>query len=125
MIQIGGEYTTLCQEEGILLQKYRDRNGVSRYFSKVLGSGVDLTLLNVFTAQGGHTPILGRPNMLRPGECDTPSGASPSLLNRAFGTLSLPYLHLRLDCPGSGASESPSGLLHIFSLGFLDVLDQS
>ena len=25
--QIGGVYTTLCQEEGILLQKYRDRNG--------------------------------------------------------------------------------------------------
>ena len=27
MIQIGGAYTTFCQEEGILLQKYRDRNG--------------------------------------------------------------------------------------------------
>ena len=27
MIQIGGVYTTLCQEEGILLQKYHDRNG--------------------------------------------------------------------------------------------------
>ena len=27
MIQIGGVYTTVCQEEGILLQKYRDRNG--------------------------------------------------------------------------------------------------
>ena len=27
MIQIGGVYTTLFQEEGILLQKYRDRNG--------------------------------------------------------------------------------------------------
>ena len=27
MIQIGGVYTTFCQEEGILLQKYRDRNG--------------------------------------------------------------------------------------------------
>ena len=27
MIQIGGVYTTLCQKEGILLQKYRDRNG--------------------------------------------------------------------------------------------------
>ena len=47
MIQIGGVYTTFCQEEGILLQKYRDRKmgGVSRYFSKVLGSGVDSTLL--------------------------------------------------------------------------------
>ena len=27
MIQIGGVYTTFCQEVGILLQKYRDRNG--------------------------------------------------------------------------------------------------
>ena len=27
MIQIGGVYTTLCKEEGIFLQKYRDRNG--------------------------------------------------------------------------------------------------
>ena len=27
MIQIGGVYTTFCQEEGILLQKYRDTNG--------------------------------------------------------------------------------------------------
>ena len=46
VIQIGGVYTTLCQEEGILLQKYAiEMGGVSRYFSKVLGSGVDLTLL--------------------------------------------------------------------------------
>ena len=27
VIQIGGVCTTFCQEEGILLQKYRDRNG--------------------------------------------------------------------------------------------------
>ena len=27
VIQIGGVYTTFCQEEGILLHKYRDRNG--------------------------------------------------------------------------------------------------
>ena len=27
MIQIGGVYTTFCQEEVILLQKYCDRNG--------------------------------------------------------------------------------------------------
>ena len=27
MIQIGGVYTTFCHDEGILLQKYRDRNG--------------------------------------------------------------------------------------------------
>ena len=26
-LQIGGVYATLCQKEGILLQKYRDRNG--------------------------------------------------------------------------------------------------
>ena len=26
-IEIGGVYTTFCQWEGILLQKYRDRNG--------------------------------------------------------------------------------------------------
>ena len=46
MIQIGGVYTTFCQEEGILLQKYAiEMGGVSRYFSKVSGSGVDSTLL--------------------------------------------------------------------------------
>ena len=46
MIQIGGVYTTFCQEEGILWQKYAIEMGdVSRYFSKVSGSGVDLTLL--------------------------------------------------------------------------------
>ena len=27
VMQIGGGYTTVCQEEGILLQRYRDRNG--------------------------------------------------------------------------------------------------
>ena len=27
MTQIGGAYTTFCQEEAILLQKHRDRNG--------------------------------------------------------------------------------------------------
>ena len=27
MIQIGGVYITVCQREGILLQKYSDRNG--------------------------------------------------------------------------------------------------
>ena len=46
VIQIGDVYTTLCQEGGILLQKYAiEMGGVSRYFSKVSGSGVDLTLL--------------------------------------------------------------------------------
>ena len=47
LLQIGGVYTTFCQEEGILLQKYAiEMGGVSRYFSKVSGSGVDVTLLN-------------------------------------------------------------------------------
>ena len=47
VIQIGGVYNTFCQEEGILLQKYAtEMGGVSRYLSKVSGSGVDLTLLN-------------------------------------------------------------------------------
>ena len=52
MIQIGGVYTTLCQKEGILLQKYRDRHGrrIAILF-KVSGSGVDLILLNF----GGET----------------------------------------------------------------------
>ena len=46
MIQIGGVCTTFCQEEGILLQKYAiEMGGVSRYFSKASGSGIDLTLL--------------------------------------------------------------------------------
>ena len=46
MIQIGGVYTTFCQEGGIFLQKYAiEMGGVSRYFSKVSGSGVDSTLL--------------------------------------------------------------------------------
>ena len=57
-IQIGVAYralqTTLCQEEGILLQKHRDRiGGISRYFSKVSGSVVDLTLLRSGVAVKG------------------------------------------------------------------------
>ena len=44
MIQIGGVYTTFCQEEGILLQKYRDRNGrCIAILLKVSRSGVDST----------------------------------------------------------------------------------
>ena len=50
VIQIGGVYTTFCQKEGILWQKYRvEMGGVSRYFSKVSGAGVDMTLLNIHT----------------------------------------------------------------------------
>ena len=46
VMQIGGVYTTFCQEEGILLQKYAIEMGaVSRCFSEVSRSGVDLTLL--------------------------------------------------------------------------------
>ena len=53
MIQIGSVYTTLCQEGGILLQKYViEMGGVSRYFSKVSGSGVDLTLLRSVWPRG-------------------------------------------------------------------------
>ena len=38
MIQIGGVYTTLCQREGILLQKYAiEMGGVSRYFFTCIG----------------------------------------------------------------------------------------
>ena len=46
MIQIGGVYTTFWQEEGILVQKYRDRNGrcIAILF-KVSGSGIDWILL--------------------------------------------------------------------------------
>ena len=63
MIQIGGVYTTFCQEEGILLQKYAiEMGGVSRYFSNVLGSGVDLTLLNVnWACNRSSMPFLGPP----------------------------------------------------------------
>ena len=46
MIHIGGVNTTSCQEGGMLLQKYRvEMGGVSRYFSKVSGSGVVLIFL--------------------------------------------------------------------------------
>ena len=46
MIPIG-VYTTFCQEEGILLQKYRDRNGrcVATLFRNI-GVRVGLTLPN-------------------------------------------------------------------------------
>ena len=57
MIQIGGVDTTFCQEEGILLQKYAiEMGGVSRYFSKVSGSGVDWTLLN-YRGQKRHIKL--------------------------------------------------------------------
>ena len=47
MIQIGGVYTTFCQEEGILVQKHRDRHErCIAIFFNIAGSGVDLILLN-------------------------------------------------------------------------------
>ena len=74
MIQIVGVYTTFCQEEGILLQKYAiEMGGVSRYFSKVSGSGVALTLVILRQEDGAFlsfseeiptVPLpLGTPNM--------------------------------------------------------------
>ena len=40
VIHIGGVSTTFWQQEGILLQKHRDRiGGVSRHFSKISGQG--------------------------------------------------------------------------------------
>ena len=47
MIQIGGVCTTFRQKEGIFLAESiaMEMGGVSRYFSEVSGSGVDLTLL--------------------------------------------------------------------------------
>ena len=36
MIQIGGVYIAFCQEKGILVQKYRDRNG--RYIAMLFRS---------------------------------------------------------------------------------------
>ena len=57
MIQIGVVYTTFCQEEGILLQSITiEMGGVSRYFSKVLGSGVDVILL--ISIQWLRTPLV-------------------------------------------------------------------
>ena len=52
VIQIGGDCTTFCQEDGKLLRNDRDRNGrCIVIFSKVLGSGVDLMLTFVETEQ--------------------------------------------------------------------------
>ena len=42
MLHIGVVNTTFCQEEGKVLQTYRDGNGrCIGYFSKLSGSGVD------------------------------------------------------------------------------------
>ena len=51
VIQICGVYATFCQDEGILLQKYRDRNGscIAILFRSI-GSGVDVTLPNISPA---------------------------------------------------------------------------
>ena len=53
VIQIGGVYTTFCHREGIHLQKYAiETGGVSRYFLKISGSGVGVTLLKF---SSGHS----------------------------------------------------------------------
>ena len=47
-MHIGGVYTTFCQEEGILLQKYRDRNGrcIAILFKNVGAGGTLLKIAN-------------------------------------------------------------------------------
>ena len=54
MIQIGGVYTTFCQKKKAYLCKNIaiKMGGVSRYFSQVSGSGVDLTLTNLIVQFG-------------------------------------------------------------------------
>ena len=48
MIQSGGVYATFCQEEAHFCKSIAiEMGGVSRYFSKVSGSGVDVTLLKL------------------------------------------------------------------------------
>ena len=57
MIQIGGVYKVFCQEEGMLVQKYRDRNGrCIPILFKVSGSGVDMALLNQGSAMPMNSP---------------------------------------------------------------------
>ena len=57
MIQLGGVYTIFCQEEGILLQKYRDRyRRCIPILFKVSGSGVDLIILTMRPEK--NTPII-------------------------------------------------------------------
>ena len=56
MIEIGGVYTTFCQEERIVLQSIAiEVGGVSRYFSIVSGSGVNVTLLTNTASRSGCT----------------------------------------------------------------------
>ena len=87
MIQIGGVYTTFCQEEGMLLQKHRDRmGGVSGYFSKVSGSGRAVSLC--FFCCGHLFPIFGFHPVfhLRPGGHKT-SSACLAFLVKSLRTI--------------------------------------
>ena len=63
VIQIGGVYTTSCRREGIHLQKYAiEMGGVYRdTFSRVLGSGVDLTLVMRGATSAGSCLGVARP----------------------------------------------------------------
>ena len=62
MIQIGGVYTTFCQKEGILLQKYRDRNGrcIAILFKSIRVRG-----------RFDSPEISEPPNLLPPAICDS------------------------------------------------------
>ena len=57
VIQIGGVYTTVWQKRAYCCKSITiEMGGVLRYFSKVLGSGVDLALLRVLKNFSGHRP---------------------------------------------------------------------
>ena len=65
MIQIGGVYTTFCQEEAYFCKSIAiEMGGVSRYFSKVSGSGVDFALLiqPFLYRAGAESPLNFREN---------------------------------------------------------------
>ena len=63
VIEIGGVYTTLCQEEAYFCKNIAIKiGGVSRYFSKVSGSGVDLILLITSLLEGGGFYLIRNSN---------------------------------------------------------------
>ena len=54
-MQIGGVYTTFCQEEAFSCKSITiEEMGGSRYCSKVSGSGVNLTLLSLLATGCVH-----------------------------------------------------------------------
>ena len=71
VIQIGGVYTTFCQEEGIRLQKYRDRNGrcITRRFKSIGVRGQfdspEFWPKNKTSRDGGFLQIPSAPKLLR------------------------------------------------------------